>query len=93
MKLLELDANSYLQNVSSAFSLFDTVPFAELNRHKVDRVHYLLFADERKKFALIGGEKNGVGQQHVHFGQGAERIFTHGQHLRQVIFTAWISIL
>lgn len=60
MKLLELDANSYLQNVSSAFSLFDTVPFAELNRHKVDRVHYLLFADERKKFALIGGEKNGV---------------------------------
>ena len=60
MKLLDLDTISYSQNVSPVFSLFDTVLFAELNQHKVEQVHYLLFVDGKKKFALIGGEKKGI---------------------------------
>ena len=59
MNISTLDAASY-EKAAIPFSLYDSSAFIELNRHKADSVHYLLFCDDKPRFALAGGVRDHV---------------------------------
>ena len=60
IEAFSVDKEEYQKIVDSPFSVFETVAFAELNRNKVDSVHYLIFKDNRIRFALVAGIKDNV---------------------------------
>lgn len=60
MEIREITSEEYKKIVLKPYSAFDTVDFVELNRHKVDDLKYLLFADGKPRFALIVGIKDGI---------------------------------
>lgn len=60
MEIREITSEEYRKIVLKLYSAFDTVDFVELNRHKVDDLKYLLFADGKPRFALIVGIKDNI---------------------------------
>ena len=60
MKIIEVPAQEYAGRIERHPHVFNTTAFAELNAHKADAVHYLLFDDNGKtRFGLILGERGG----------------------------------
>lgn len=57
MELLRVSAAEYKQVFPSPFSLFNSVEFSELNKEKCNDLHYLIFADSKKRLGIIIGEK------------------------------------
>lgn len=55
--ILSVEAPAY-EKAATPFPLYDGTPFLELNRHKADYVHYLLFCDDKPRFALAGGVRD-----------------------------------
>ncbi len=60
MHLLECSGLEYEKLVQKPLSVFDTVDYAKLNRHKADEVKHLVFNDGKHRFGLIAGVKDGV---------------------------------
>lgn len=56
----EVDCHEYKAVFPSCPHVYNTVDFTELNRHKVDAVHYLLCDGSHPKFGIVLGERNGV---------------------------------
>lgn len=57
LQIGEVSSQVYRQHVFPKL-IFDTVEFNELNRYKVKKVHYYLFGEKKKYFALSLGEGN-----------------------------------
>lgn len=57
MQIEEVSSQAYRQHVFPKI-IFDTVEFNELNKYKVKKVHYYLFGEKKKYFALSLGEGN-----------------------------------
>jgi hypothetical protein len=60
MNVIELAPAAYRNIVRDPFSIFDSVPFCELNAHKVEAVKYLTFNDGKNRFGIIAGIKDGM---------------------------------
>lgn len=60
MTINEVTPLEYKTVAKTPFSIFDSVEFTQLNSHKVDSVHYLIFNDGKNRFGLICGIKDGV---------------------------------
>lgn len=58
MKIDEVSYEEY-KKVFEPKIVFDTVDFFELNKYKVEQVHYYVFSDKRKRFGFAVGEQNG----------------------------------
>lgn len=58
MKIDEVSCEEYKKTFEPKF-VFDSVDFFELNKYKVERVHYYVFSDKRKRFGLAVGEQGG----------------------------------
>lgn len=52
----EVSAHDY-RNIFPGKTVYDTVDFNLLNRHKCDRLHFLVFSDSKARLGLILGEK------------------------------------
>lgn len=59
MEIIETSAKEYGQLVGSDIPIFSRHQFLELNKQKVDKVHYLIGKDNKNRVALAIGEKNG----------------------------------
>lgn len=59
MNVREAQPAEYGKLVQTPFSVFDGVGFSELNAAKVDAVKYLVFNDDKDRFGLIAGVKDG----------------------------------
>lgn len=53
-------AEVYHAEFPKARQVFGNVSFIELNSHKTDAVHYLLFRDTKTRFGVVLGERDGV---------------------------------
>lgn len=60
MDIIEIDKDKYSKTVINPFCKFETVDFAELNKHKVDEVKYLIFNNGKNRFGLILGIKDDI---------------------------------
>ncbi len=60
MEIEEITKEEYNKIVVNPFSGFDKSEFAELNKSKVDEVKYLIFKNNKNRFSLITGIKNGI---------------------------------
>ncbi len=60
MEIKNVTKEEYKTIVTNPFSRFDTVEFAELNKHKVDKVFYFIFNNGKNRFGLVGGLKDNV---------------------------------
>lgn len=60
MEIKNITKEEYKTIVTNPFSRFDTVEFAELNKHKVDKVFYFIFNNGKNRFGLVGGLKDNV---------------------------------
>ena len=60
MDIQEHSAAEYQKLVTTPYSVFDTVGFAQLNKDKVDAIKYLSFNDGKFRFGLIAGIKEGI---------------------------------
>ena len=60
MEIREITKEEYSGFVQNPFSGFDTAEFVELNKHKVDEVKYFIFENNKKRFGLVAGIKDGV---------------------------------
>lgn len=58
MELLRVSASEYKQVFPTPYSLFNSVEFSELNKEKCNDLHYLMFADKKKRLGIIVGEKD-----------------------------------
>lgn len=59
MKVTEVSAAEYGGLFGEASHVFNSVAFAELNRHKATSLRYLCFGDAKVRFGLTLGEKAG----------------------------------
>lgn len=60
MEIIEVDAQKFKQVMPTAYNVFCTADFNELNRTKCQSVYYLLFRNNKYRLGLIGGIKDGV---------------------------------
>ena len=60
MNIFEVKKEEYKTFVVNPFSGFDTIDFIELNKHKVRDVKYFIFENNKKRFGLVGGIKDGI---------------------------------
>lgn len=60
MEIKVVTKEEYKTFVIEPFSKFDTPDFIELNKHKVDEVKYFIFENNKKRFGLAVGIKDGV---------------------------------
>ncbi len=60
MNVIESTPTDYKHIVRDPFSVFDTVPFCQLNAGKVESVKHLIFNDGKNRFGIIAGVKEGV---------------------------------
>lgn len=60
MELNEISGTEYKSLFNNHYHVFNSVEFNELNKHKCDKLVYLLFAENKFKLGLIAGIKNGV---------------------------------
>ena len=60
MIVRELTSYEYQDLIKTPFSVFDSVGFSQINATKVDSVHHLVFNDEKDRFGLTLGIKDGV---------------------------------
>lgn len=58
MKIKEVSCEEY-QNLFQSKIIFDSADFIELNKYKVEQVHYYVFFDKRRRFGLAVGEESG----------------------------------
>jgi RimJ/RimL family protein N-acetyltransferase len=60
MKIIEVSQSEYKEVFSSPYHIFNSVGFNELNKHKCDDIHYLLFADSKIRLGVIIGQKGQI---------------------------------
>lgn len=59
MELIKVSAKEYGQIVGKKGPVFCSEPFLELNREKVDAIHYLILKNSKPRLAFAIGEKDG----------------------------------
>ena len=57
MKVERISGKEYAEEFHSC-NVFMSVVFSELNRHKVDDIHYLVFSDNKTRLGITLGERN-----------------------------------
>ncbi len=57
MNVTEISAKEYAELFPNPPHVFNSVAFTELNRHKCDVVHYLIFSDTKLRGGLIVGQR------------------------------------
>ena len=60
MNIFEVKKEEYKTFVVNPFFCFYTIDFIELNKHKVRDVKYFIFENNKKRFGLVGGIKDGI---------------------------------
>lgn len=60
MELSEISGTEYKSLFNNHYHSFNSVDFNELNKHKCDKLVYLLFAENKFKLGLIAGIQDGV---------------------------------
>ena len=60
MQITETSAEEYGRLFVNLPHIYNSVEFSELNRHKAESLHYLLFKDTKVRFGIVLGERNGV---------------------------------
>ncbi len=60
MIVSELSPAEYARTAQCPFTVFDSVEFCAINAHKVEAVKHLVFSDQRLRFGLIAGIRDGV---------------------------------
>ncbi len=58
MRITEVSPSEYKKQFAVVPHVFNSVEFSELNRDKVDGLHYLMLADDKVRFGIILGEKS-----------------------------------
>ncbi len=58
MEIIESIAQEFQQTFPNPWSVFNSVPFSELNKEKCSKVHYLLFRDSKLRLGIIMGERD-----------------------------------
>lgn len=56
MQIIETSAGEYRKRFEVFPHIYNSVAFSELNRHKAERLHYLLLENTRLRFGIILGE-------------------------------------
>ena len=57
LTLQNIEADTYAQLFSKGPHIYNSVAFNELNRHKVEQLHYLVMADTKVRFGIIAGQR------------------------------------
>lgn len=60
MEVLEVSSAEYLAAIQNPSHIFNSVPFAELNKQKCEKVLYLLFKDTKVRLGIIFGLRNNI---------------------------------
>ena len=60
MEIIEVTSKDYANSIQQTYHVFATAGFNELNRHKCDHIHFLLFKDKKVRLGIIGGVKNNI---------------------------------
>lgn len=60
MELIELSAKEFQQYFPQPHQVFNSVAFNELNASKVNKIHYLVFKDNKVRLGICFGEKDGM---------------------------------
>ena len=60
MNIIDVSEKEYTQFVQNPFSKFDTANFVTLNKSKVDEIKFFIFENNKKRFGLAAGIKNGI---------------------------------
>ncbi len=60
MEIAEVSPKEYDEAFASYPHIYNSVGFSELNSHKAERLRYLIFRNEKVRFGLITGEREGV---------------------------------
>ena len=60
MQITEIDKEEYKLILSNPFSVFESVDFCEINKHKVEKMKFFLFNDRKNRFCLVAGIKKWV---------------------------------
>ena len=60
VNIKDVSKEEYREFVPNPFSGFDKVEFVELNKCKVEYVKYFIFENNKKRFGLVAGVKDGV---------------------------------
>lgn len=58
MQIIETSAEEYGRLFTNFPHVYNSVEFSELNRYKVENLHYLVFKDTKARFGLVLGERN-----------------------------------
>lgn len=60
LTLQNIEADTYAQLFSKGPHIYNSVAFNELNRHKVEQLHYLVMADTKVRFGIIAGQRGNI---------------------------------
>jgi hypothetical protein len=60
MEILEVDVKGYTDFIISPYHAFGGASFNDLNKHKCDKVFYLLFKNGKYRLGIIGGIRDGI---------------------------------
>lgn len=60
MEILELSSKEYGQVFVRPLHVFNSMEFSELNKHKCDGLHYLVFKDSKIRLGIVLGERENV---------------------------------
>jgi len=60
MELIEVSAEVYHSTISDTYHLYGSSFFNQINEYKTDKIHYLLFKDNKYRLGIIGCFKSGV---------------------------------
>ena len=60
MDIIEITSKEYDEFNKTPFSAFENSPFYDLNKNKVDSIHYLVFNDGKNRFVTCAGIKEGA---------------------------------
>ena len=60
MEIVEVTSGEYQLGMPYPYHVFASAAFNDLNAHKCESVHYLLFKDKKVRLGIIGGVKDGT---------------------------------
>ena len=57
MEIIEINSKEFNEIITEPYFCYGLAAFNELNKYKVDKVHYLLFKEGKYRLGLIVGQK------------------------------------
>lgn len=60
MEIVRINQNEYFQSFSEPYHIFNSVPFSELNKEKVEDLFYLIFRDPKIRLGIILGKRENI---------------------------------